>query len=238
MDIDNQPYTEVQSRIYSHLVLFALVVYDHMITLHREIHSVWLQKRTKGSTIFVVNRYALLSLVVGLLVKDHSRVTAQHPSSIHRAALLAVSYINVYMMCLFFFYAYVPAYSQRGEQVCAFVAYWRPIAFGVRIFLICLFQVRELYVATRICVILGDTLVVLLTWAKTYRNSEELHRTNKGGHTVTEYLMLDGILVSRFLLDLREALIGGVDGFSDISQAETSSQVSLGQENEQMLRDT
>lgn len=159
LTIDSTNPSTSQSRIYSHLVLFgqsavwgyclywrlwtALVVYDHFLTLHREIHSVWLQKRTKGSTIFLVNRYALLSLVVGLLVKDHSRVTTQvstladriasvcwfhvrievrndlmiayHRSSIYRAALLAVSYINVFITCLFFSYAYVPAVSVDTE---------------------------------------------------------------------------------------------------------------------------
>ena len=51
--------------------LIAWVIYEHLITLDREIRCVWFHKFTKGSVIFYLNRYAVLSMVIVLLIKDN-----------------------------------------------------------------------------------------------------------------------------------------------------------------------
>lgn len=44
--------------------------------------------------------------------------------------------------------------------------------------------------ATRICVLAGDTLAVALTWVKTYKYVKDLHQVKAAN--VTERLMRDG----------------------------------------------
>ncbi|KAI0091384.1 hypothetical protein BDY19DRAFT_930139 [Irpex rosettiformis] len=218
----NQPLTEVQTRIHVHFILFTLVVYDHLITLHREVRSVWLHKRAKGSIIFLANRYALLALVVVLFVKDHT------PSVQNCAVLERVYDASILMLC----FSTCIFSAWRASAICnrstfvfvlvltlmgtSFVAYWvlfmtsaRTHIFIVETHTIWCQAVSYIsssnlrksviiplptYIATRTCVILGETLVVLLTWAHTYRNSVQLHKMNfkVGRSSVTEYFLRDG----------------------------------------------
>lgn len=48
----------------------ALATYDYLLTLHREVRCIWQQKCSKGTILFVANRYALLSFAVVLVTLD------------------------------------------------------------------------------------------------------------------------------------------------------------------------
>ncbi|KAI0091383.1 hypothetical protein BDY19DRAFT_622534 [Irpex rosettiformis] len=130
------------------------------------------------------------------------------------------------------------------------------------------FWSSKINIATRVCVLVGDTLAVLLTWIKTYRNVKELHKAKST--TLTKHLMRNGtlyfiallalnlsmlliknttlvtsilhtcmgVLVSRFILDLRGVTISEANKYGTADSCpSTLSQVSLGQANEEMLND-
>ncbi|KAI0758533.1 hypothetical protein BC629DRAFT_1738784 [Irpex lacteus] len=107
----------------------------------------------------------------------------------------------------------------------------------------------------RVCVIIGDTLVLAFTWAKTYTSLPQLRKMKMGTVTecvvrdgtlyfstililnftalfvktplvITIYHTITGILVSRFLLDLRDVAIGQSGGY--IGGFSTPSKISFG----------
>ncbi|KAI0758534.1 hypothetical protein BC629DRAFT_1550866 [Irpex lacteus] len=69
-DTDRLAMRVVQAWTYTYFILATLVIHEHLITLYREVRCIWRQQRSKGLVLFVVNRYALLSLAVTLILKN------------------------------------------------------------------------------------------------------------------------------------------------------------------------
>ncbi|KAI0758526.1 hypothetical protein BC629DRAFT_1550749 [Irpex lacteus] len=281
----------------------ALATYDHLLTLHREVRCIWQQKCSKGTLLFVANRYALLSFAVILVTLDltsnvrrfyevftlilsfcTSVFTAWRVSIIwNRSTPVFIAVFSLVSTSLVMYLVMISCFAfdiwlikQPATQMIFFTsrsAVYNGLYQQVWCLAISrlsqtsqhkyLTTLRAAIMATRICVLAGDTLAVALTWVKTYRYVKDLHQVKAAN--VTERLIRDGytllgfglavllikntilvtsilhtftgILVSRFFLELREVAIVEVEKQGGSLSPSAPSQVSLGQANEQILRD-
>ncbi|KAJ3552359.1 hypothetical protein NM688_g4189 [Phlebia brevispora] len=221
----------------------ALVVFEHMITLNQEITTIWKRKFTSGTVLFLLNRYALVVYITISIAPTSEHVYDRLADSESRRDNPTHSSRSILR------HTYLRAV---GSQAVVF----RPSGGGEP----SADCYPDLGLATRVALILGDVLVLVLTWAKTYKTKREAASLNM--HLPLSTLLLrdgtvyfvtllsmnilqilvesvpalviiaysndfwniiTGILVSRFILNLRQLDRGrGSSTFANSAQMSTA----------------
>ncbi|KIP01653.1 hypothetical protein PHLGIDRAFT_80288, partial [Phlebiopsis gigantea 11061_1 CR5-6] len=163
-----------------------LVVYEHIITIDQEAALIWRRKWTGPTVLFAINRYNLLLQAVLQLTPVSAGVLLSVAPNVLYNKVLALSALRV---C---------AIWGHNMWLCMIVLLLGLVPFGASIMILyrwgngCLTSTLKVEFAARISIIAADTLVVVLTWARTYRDFREAMKLNIRVN-VTALLLRDGM---------------------------------------------
>ncbi|KAI0747406.1 hypothetical protein C8Q74DRAFT_1374441 [Fomes fomentarius] len=159
----------------------ALAIYEHLITFDREVRLVWRRKITGATVLFVLNKYLLLMRFIVVLTSYNistTEVQAVYPVGRRLAndTPLAFAALRVYALTdhlwwlagIIFLVSSVPvatnSYFYSITSIDSFIPPFNCVTSAN--------LSKEAYlgflISTRSSVILGDILVLIVTWYKTY----------------------------------------------------------------------
>ncbi|OCH87934.1 hypothetical protein OBBRIDRAFT_735361 [Obba rivulosa] len=146
--------------------LTALVFYDQLNTLSREVEFMWSQRFSCASLLFHVNRLATLLWGIAVLLQTF----LHYDGAQVRKTFLTCNRNLIPMMTRAF--AAMRTYALLGGSwllpAIVFVLGITPV--GTNIILV--------VVATRICLIASDLILLLVTWMKTYATKRQADQLN------------------------------------------------------------
>ncbi|KAI0701048.1 hypothetical protein BC835DRAFT_1303840 [Cytidiella melzeri] len=201
-------YQSVRSTNYIIYGLVALVVYEHLITVSREVRNVWSRKFSGAAVLFALNRYLLL---VYILVQNVPVSTSEgcfislrtFDTIIELQALVSAifSALRVYAIwnrnLVFPVFIFLLNLVRTVNNIDLYAGS-SIVFFILGPFDICSEQSSRseaaqvhATLATRICVILADLLVLTVTWAKTVSTKRRAMRTGLNAPLIT-MLLRDG----------------------------------------------
>ncbi|KAJ3556220.1 hypothetical protein NM688_g2149 [Phlebia brevispora] len=212
--------------------LAALVAYDYFITIQQEVAMVWRRKWTAAIWLFVLNRYLLV--LVMILANVHATASTCFGVEVTLSALELAQYIIFAIFSALRAYSLLNrTVFAAGILILVLLLNLVPVATGIvrfpevkNVMLIIPSSARivailhnnllicsRLPLGTRIPLIAADAIVIVVTWIKTVRHAKHASFLQMS-ISLSEILLRDGslyflitpILISRFLLNLRQAV--------------------------------
>ncbi|KAI0689883.1 hypothetical protein BC835DRAFT_1308166 [Cytidiella melzeri] len=211
--MDSLSEKEVQNRLYVHCVLFTLIIYEHLATVSQAARYVWPWRWKFGTILFLINRYALLSLGAVLLAMAGATRTSSC-NIIERLYFLLTIILNLTVIL----FTAVRASLLWDRSVLVFLVVFGIFSVGTAIYIMNLASVSETYMhsavrdgvwcyarfdlspsaqriplflaslgmrisdthepsanqVAHICAIVGDTVAIVMTWMKMFKNFQQL----------------------------------------------------------------
>ncbi|KAI0807511.1 hypothetical protein C8Q74DRAFT_1188059 [Fomes fomentarius] len=160
------------------LAVFALILFEYLVTFDREVHFAWRRRITWTRGIFLLNRYLSILeylFVLGpMLPAQNLLVLIEHFPAFSGVRVYAISAGNSYITMTVVALAMVPVATNTVS-------------------------VRS--VATRSCMILSDAIVIVVTWIKTWSTVRFAQRI-KVEMSFTSLVLREGILYFIIMLSL------------------------------------
>ncbi|KAI0769525.1 hypothetical protein BC629DRAFT_1533792 [Irpex lacteus] len=205
-------FNEPPSDSSSFASLPVLFLYDCAITISQEVHVIWQRKWTATTWLYALTRYSILVDQIILLSPAWNGAVCKLGTYIDQTLVL------VQFLCLAWFSALRVYALLDGKYLFAgIVLSLNLVPFATNMFVIITSSVYEdaeiclvvpgmsdslllsLTLATRISVIVGDVLVLAVTWTKTAHVYREARKFGIGAHIAT-VLFRDGTIYFFILL--------------------------------------
>ncbi|TFY59207.1 hypothetical protein EVJ58_g5932 [Rhodofomes roseus] len=186
---------------YCELATCMLIFFEHIVTLPDEIRFIWRRKLTMSSLIFLLNRYILflygLVNVVGVIpwttnIGSDAFSGFVCASDAERKTCRCAAIIMLYTVFTLLLYAITPIFSTLRVYAIA----GRKWHFALATFLTGMVAVASnlvMTIATRVCSIVSDLLVIVVTWWRTYALKREADRLHMRASLAT-LLLRDGTI--------------------------------------------
>ncbi|EED81372.1 predicted protein [Postia placenta Mad-698-R] len=163
----------------------SVFVYDSVISFHMEWRAVWARKITGAAAIYVALRYVTLASVIGSVIIDAMQACEAAFASIRVFAIDGRQWRNASVVLIL---GLVPValniYSSSQEFVyCTTNLLAIEHSFSAS-------KSNKLFLATRICILMSNLLVVISTWRATRANYTVAALNSKG--SLTYMLFRDG----------------------------------------------
>ncbi|OCH84465.1 hypothetical protein OBBRIDRAFT_741595 [Obba rivulosa] len=175
-----------------------LVFYDHITTLPREVNLIWGRKLNSVTLLFYLNRWATFMWAVVQLAEFASLDTLSVIFSAIR--VYAISGGSWIWPMIVFTLSMVPV----GTNLVRSLPVSLTLRFTHSASMLCILQdnyfVTAWYgviqvpvtIGTRVCTIVADLLILIITWSKTYTTKRAADRSNVNT-PITTMLLKDGV---------------------------------------------
>ncbi|KAI0750612.1 hypothetical protein BC629DRAFT_1444805, partial [Irpex lacteus] len=213
-----------------------LTIHDHLITFDREVEFIWRCRLSVGSVIFLINRYTALAMGIVAATKEHeaSPSSCAILERVYEALFLVLTLISCLFAALraslFTVHRHLVFWIIFGLSFTSFVIYTLFYATGtgtltysiethrpwcqiqprysvlvqrITVLILLVLPANEFM---RICVLISDMGVLLITWTKTFGSIRQLRKMHIA--SVTECLVRDGTLYFITFVHLRPAILG------------------------------
>ncbi|KAI0372708.1 hypothetical protein BV20DRAFT_939448 [Pilatotrama ljubarskyi] len=209
-------YQAADSNLYWTSCALALLAYDYLLTLRREVRFVWSRKFSPATVLFLLNRYAILLLYlvdVITLFPIIPEVRAHTCSGVGR--FITVLEVIPYIIWATFSGLRVYALSSRTLSIGAIVFLLSLVPAGVNAYFFSTFtfvdldppsnctalsditaelsKTKTVTIVSRASLMAADVLVIAVTWASTYRIGKA-SREARLGTSFGTLLLRDGTL--------------------------------------------
>ncbi|RPD56443.1 hypothetical protein L227DRAFT_578897 [Lentinus tigrinus ALCF2SS1-6] len=185
--------------------MLTLALYEIMLTFDREVQLVWQQKFNGATLLFLLNRYISLlrlSIIIFLVLLFSDKVCSYGPF------LVAGLEYSLLLIIAVFFALRVYALTKHTilPALLVFVLLAVPLVTNVYITTLTttrtlpppLFCITSIHISIKLyektCVLVGDLLVVLITWYTTYR-TWRASRTAQFKASLSTLLLRDGHVI-------------------------------------------
>ncbi|KAI0769508.1 hypothetical protein BC629DRAFT_1442198 [Irpex lacteus] len=211
-------------RTYFATSAYSLYLYESLIALSQEVDVIWRRKRSLMTWLYIFTRYSA--------VVDNILLLAPTPGGLEscRAIIYMDDILQSIQFLCFALFSTMRVYALLNGKylVAGLVLLLNLVPFGTNMFIFVTSTVIEdseicslnlsvsddvsliLSLVTRIAVIIGDILVLLVTWMRTAQAYKEAKRLDIHSPVVimlfrdgTIYFVLPPIIVCRFILNLR-----------------------------------
>ncbi|KZT09391.1 uncharacterized protein LAESUDRAFT_810983 [Laetiporus sulphureus 93-53] len=200
----------------------AATVYEYVITFAEEIFLIWTRSITLSNAIFLLNRYVLLLLAVSEILNPLSWYTAlscEATNMFIEAVMITMSIIVAGFSALRVYAIANDGFKAISAVVvlslglapvavelflCIRISYYFVVRLGY--YPLCDYNAHfsssvntALLLLARMCTTVADLIVLLCTWARTYRIAKESRKSNVGS-SLAMLLLRDGTLYITVLL--------------------------------------
>ncbi|TFK92131.1 hypothetical protein K466DRAFT_582238 [Polyporus arcularius HHB13444] len=212
-----QYYANTLTFNYADLAVFAVLLFEYLITFDREVQFAWGRELSWARTIFLLNRY--LSILEYLVVLGPLLPTVNYVSCALLTRLMQVFQIVLYIVWAAFAGLRVYAISARNSVVTVVVVVLAVVPAVTNAYVASLTSVAlsdlgcmsemdlpiltwiELSVATRSCMIVSDALVIVTTLVKTWSTMRVARRLHVQ-MSFTSLILREGVLYFTIMLSL------------------------------------